>query len=231
VSTMAVSAESLQWTILLVLCLAILALMMACLGLAYLVAVLMRRQAPDLGPVVPNVGLAIGSEAPALVGQEQRTGQVVQLSDFPGRIATVAFVSPTCQPCVGLVPHLNALTRTRPEVPLIVVALPGSGYNYARSLDKAIKVVGDADGSLQQLWQADMTPLVYVIDGQGVVKMKSVSNDLLALEDTLDGYGWKQGNRPWVPVGGPPAGETAPAHALESAGERTEGVQDIRHGA
>jgi thiol-disulfide isomerase/thioredoxin len=210
-----VSAESLQWTILLALCLTVLAVVLAVLGLAYLVAVLMRRQPPDLGPVVPNAGLAIDSEAPVLVGQEVRTGETVRLSDYAGQVTVVAFVSPTCKPCVDLVRHLNALAKTRRHVRLIVVVLPGSGYDYGRNLGQSIRVLADTDGSRQNSWQVEITPLTYVIDGQGTVKMKSVSNDLLALEDTLDGYGWKQGDRPWVAVEGAQAAELMPPHSPE----------------
>jgi hypothetical protein len=169
-------------------------------GLIYVVADLIRRVGPDRGPVVPNDGLKIGSRAPMLGGAEVRTGRAVQLSDYDGRSVAVVFLSPTCKPCVELVPHLNEMAKYQRNVPILVVVLQGHGFDYAHALTDRILLLGDAEGKLQAAWEVERTPLTYVINADGTVRMKSVSNDLLDLEDTLDGIGWQQGTRPWEPV-------------------------------
>lgn len=188
-------SEVMQWTV-------VLALAAVTVGLVYLVADLHRRLGPDRGALIPNDGLKVDSQAPDLGGQDLRTGVPVRLADHPGRAGVVAFLSPTCKPCVELVPHLNGLARVRQNVRLFVVTLPGHGYDYAEGLVSSITLIADADGELQKAWEVMRTPLVYVVDAKGTVKMKSVSNDLLDLEDTLDGIGWHQGDRPWVAPGG-----------------------------
>jgi thiol-disulfide isomerase/thioredoxin len=192
-STVELWSQILLWIV-------VLAVAAITVGLVYLVADLNRRLGPDRGPLVPNDGLKIDSLAPPLVAEDLRTRRTVAMPDSASHGAVVAFLSPTCKPCVDLVPHLNTLARSHQNVPVIAVVLPGNGYDYAVALDSAISVVGDAEGQLQKTWEVMRTPLVYLVDATGAVKMKSVSNDLPDLEDTLDGIGWKQGDRPWVPV-------------------------------
>ena len=58
----------------------------------------------------------------------------------------------------------------------------------------------DADGRAQKDYMVSQTPLVFAFGHDGTVAMRTVSNDLIALEDTLDGFGQVQASRPWVSV-------------------------------
>ena len=186
-------SEVLQWAVLLTV-----GAMMV--GLVYLVADLNRRLGPDRGPLIPDDGLEIETVAPPLVALEKRTGQTVQLADHAGQMAVVAFLSSTCNPCVELVPHLNRLAKALPEVPFIVVTTDADGFDYSAELIEQVLVVGDPESELQKAYEVERTPLVYGIDAEGKVAMRSIANDLLDLEDTLDGIGWPQGGSPWVQV-------------------------------
>jgi len=66
--------EVVQWV-------AVAALGVLLLGLLHQMGEVRRRLGPDPGPLVPNEGLALEREAPALVAPEARTGRTVQLSD------------------------------------------------------------------------------------------------------------------------------------------------------
>lgn len=184
-------SEALQWLVLL-------AVAGMTAGLVYLVADLSRRLGPDPGPLIPGDGLELETEAPPLVATELRTGKTVQLSDYAGQTAVVVFLSPSCKPCWALVPDLNRLAKSRRGVPFIVVVLAGKGVDYPRHLEEQIMVVGDPEKKLQEAYEVQRTPLVYFIDEEGKVAMRTVSNDLLDLEDTLDGIGRPQGSMPWV---------------------------------
>ncbi len=186
-------SEVAQWAVIL-----LTAAMVA--GLVYLTADIRRRLGPDQGPLVPNDGLDIGEQAPVIAGADARSGESRVWSPIPGQSAVVAFLSPTCAPCVDLVPHLNRLARSRRDVPVVVVVLPGKGADYGETLDALIAVLRDADGRAQRDYMVSRTPLVFAIAPGGFVAMRTVSNDLIGLEDTLDGFGEPQGNRPWVPI-------------------------------
>jgi thiol-disulfide isomerase/thioredoxin len=192
-SGVVVWSEGLQWILLL-------ALSVMVGGLVYLVGQLYRRLGPDLGPLIPNDGLALKTVAPPLVAVETRTGKTVQLADHTGRTTVLAFLSPSCRPCAELVPHLNRLANARREVSFIVVAMNGQGYDYQRELSGHIQVVSDPEASLQKAYEVRRSPLIYVIDAEGKVAIRSVSNDLLDLEDTLAGLGRDQGKAPWMVI-------------------------------
>jgi len=169
-------------------------------GLIYLVADIRRRLGPDLGPLVPNDGLAVGAIAPVIEGTDARSGAPRTWRHTPGRPAVVAFLSPTCPPCEGLSPHLDRLARSRRGVPVVAVVLPGQGVDYGRRLTTSITVIRDDTGAAQKAFAVARTPLVFAVAPDGTVAMRTVSNDLIALEDTLDGFGQAQGSRPWLPA-------------------------------
>ena len=112
----------------------------------------------------------------------------------------MAFLSPTCDPCVNLAGHLNHLAKVRKDVAVIVVVTPGEGFDYAAALGKRVQVIADTAGELQTAYEAKRIPLVYVIDAEGKVAMRVVPRDLADLEDMLDRIGVGQGKRPWVAV-------------------------------
>ncbi len=170
------------------------------LGVLTLLAEMKRRLGPDPGPLVPTDGLPLEVEAPPILASETRTGQAVQLSDHRGRDVVLAFLSPTCNPCVNLSEHLNHLANMRKDVVVIVVVAPGEGFDYAAALGKRVRVIADTAGAAQVAYEVKRMPLVYVIDRDGKVAMRVVPRDLTDLEDMLDRFAVPQGNRPWVAV-------------------------------
>ena len=175
-------SELAQWAVIL-----LTAAMVA--GLVYLTADVRRRLGPDQGPLVPNDGLAIGDAAPSIEGTDARSGEQQVWSPVSGRAAVLVFVSPTCAPCEALAPHLSRLARSRRDVSVVAVVLPGEGVDYGATLDTSILVVRDTGGRAQRDYMVSRTPLVFAIRPEGSVAMRTVSNDLIALEDTLDGLG------------------------------------------
>ena len=168
-------------------------------GLAYLVADINRRLGPDLGAVMPNEAIGVGELVPALSASEARSGKPVDLASHAGRQVLLAFLSPTCAPCVNLIPHLNRFARERASVPVIVVASASDrGADYSRELSKRIALVIDQERTIEQAYKASRTPLVYLIDEERRVANRTVSNSLVDLEDTLDGLGRPVGDASWV---------------------------------
>ena len=101
-------------------------------GMLNLIGDLSRRLGPDQGVLVPTDGLEIGVVAPPLRATELRTKKLVDLADFTGQPAVVAFLSPTCGPCKQLAPDLERVANDRNGVPFIVVAGSGTGVDYTK---------------------------------------------------------------------------------------------------
>jgi methylamine dehydrogenase accessory protein MauD len=204
--------ETVQWLILL-------GLVVATLGLLHQVGKIRRRLGEDRGVLVPNDGLPLDSVAPPIEVAERRTGQPVRLGDYRGRGVVVAFLSPSCVPCVKLVPHLNRLAKERAE-PVIVVAEQADGADLDVELSSDVQVVGDTTGELARAYQVQRRPLVYVIHPDGTVAMRTVPNNRVDLEDTLDGFGRLQGDLPWV------TREEVDDETMVAAGQSGDGVSD-----
>lgn len=172
-------------------------------GLLYLIIDLQRRLGPDSGALVPSDGLAIGAEVPDFKVEDRRSGEPVRMADYAGQRVIVAFLSPGCRPCRELVPDLNRFAQRHGDTPVVVVAMDGVGADYERELSERITVVGDARKELQRAFEVNRTPLVYLVDEERRVANRTVSNSLVDLEDTLDGFGRRQGNAAWVPEATP----------------------------
>jgi hypothetical protein len=194
VSDLELWAEVGQWVLLL----GVAALMT---GVIYLLAGIQRRLGPEVGALIPNDGLPLGEPAPDLAGTDRRTGRAVDLTALRGRAAVVVFLSPSCKACIDMVPALNRLAETRPAA-VVVVAADGGGARYSEVLSRRVRLVGDADRALERAWAVRWTPMVYLVDAAGTIAMRSVSNTLLDLEDTLDGIGYEQGGHAWLPEEG-----------------------------
>lgn len=204
---MTVWLEVLQWT-------SIVVLGVFVAGLLYLNTDLQRRLGPDSGALIPKDGLAIGDDAPDFTAENKRTRQRVSLSDYGGQRVVVAFLSPACRPCRELVPNLNRFASDQRDTPVVVVAMDGTGADYASELSERIVVVGDAGKEIQRAFAVDRTPLVYLLDEERRVANRTVSNSLIDLEDTLNGLGRQQGNAAWVP-------EVGPGHVSQDADAKT----------
>lgn len=185
-------SEILQWIVF-----AAMAFMV--IGLVYLIGDINRRLGPDQGAMIPNEGLEAGVDAPPIQGVDAHSGQRIRLADYRGRTVVVAFLAPTCGPCARLVPYLNRLIKDRREVPFIIVAADGKGTHYKDLIDKRAVVVSDGGGKLERSYKARFMPLVYVIDPEGKIAMRAVTNNMVEMEDAIDGIGFQQGDAPWVP--------------------------------
>ena len=172
------------------------------IGLFALIADINRRLGPDRGPLVPDEGLEAGTDAPEFAAAEARSGASVRLSDFRGRHVVVAFLSPSCGPCVRLAPEIDRLARLRHDMPIVVVATRGPGFDFAREMSTAIRVVLDPDHTIETAFQVRWKPTVYVIDPEQKVALRTISNTLTDLEDMLDGIAHAQGGAPMLPSEG-----------------------------
>jgi len=170
-------------------------------GLVYVVTDLRRRVGTGVGPLIPNDGLEIGVPAPALMAPDARNGATVSVVKMDDRPTVVTFLSPSCRPCVELVPHLNRVAERERRTHFVAVVQGGQGFEYASGLAKRITVIPDTGGELTRMYQVNRTPLVYVVDRESKIAMRAVPNTVLDLDHILEGIGRLQGSMPWVAEG------------------------------
>ena len=161
-------------------------------GLVYVVTALLRREGPAVGPPA-GTGLAIGATAPPLDARDALSNKAVRLSDYIGRPVVLVFLSPSCTPCVDLVPSLNRLAKRERETQVIAVVEDGRGTDYTR-------VVNDETGAVSDAFQVRRMPLMYVVDPEGKIALRTVPNTLLDLEDTLNGLERPTRESSWMKI-------------------------------
>ncbi len=122
----------------------------------------------------------------------------------------VAFLGERCPPCRALEPHLNWVASRNRGTRIMAVVDAGTVEANLSRLNEHIWVVEDGGKQLAAAFDVRRVPLVYVIDRDGFVAIRTVANGRLDLEDALDGAGHLQEGE-WVamddgdivPVSGP----------------------------
>jgi len=160
---------------------------------------LRRRAGPGLGALVQNDGLASGTTAPVVAGLNARDGKVTALAMATDRGTLLAFLAPSCPPCVNLVADLNRVAARERAMRFVAVVQDEKGFDFAKGLSERITVLRDDGGAVSRAFQVIRTPLVYLIDGEGKIVRRTVPNSVLDLDDTLSGFGHEQGDMPWIP--------------------------------
>lgn len=151
--------EVMQWLILLLFVLVAILFAML-IGLTNLIVDINRRLGPDLGPLKPNDSLEDRTVVPDFAATDVRTRQPVSLAGFAGRRLIMAFLSPTCEPCKELMPHLNRFAGTQADASVVVVLTDGNpGTSMISEFDQHIPVLVDSDKQLARAFRVGRTPL------------------------------------------------------------------------
>lgn len=121
--------------------------------------------APDF--TLPRVGDMEGSTA-------------ITLSNFRGRPVLLAFVSPHCGPCHGLLPQLNAFAEGADPASLQVLAISSGDRDSNEELRtrNALRVplLLQEGREVADRYKALVTPYAYVIDARGTVRARQIVN-------------------------------------------------------
>ncbi len=168
--------------------------------LTYLVGDVLRRLGSEEGALIPQEGLALRSVAPDIEMTNLRSGETFRTSELGGKRLMIAFLSGSYRPCQTLVPHLNELAAKSEDTRFIVVVDEGAGERHLADFGPQVAVVEDgAEWPVGSAFEVRMSPLVYVIDGDGLVSIRAVPNTRVQLEDALDGSGHLQ-RAAWTPA-------------------------------
>ena len=103
----------------------------------------------------------------------------VNLASYRGRVVLLNFLATWCAPCVAEIPSLIELQRDMPKLVVIGVSVDENAAAYksfVASHHLNFITVRNPSESVPTLFHTDMWPETYLIDRNGVIRYKFVSN-------------------------------------------------------
>lgn len=158
------------------------------LGLVRQLGVIYVRLGSEENLLSTREGLDIGTIAPDFRASDVAHNREISLADLKGRSCIFVFVSPDCQPCRELMPHLTSFHKSRNgKVNLVLFSQsdPQASLELANAHKLSIPVISDPEGGFLKLYHVRATPFAYHLDADGIVQRRGIVNNLEALEDLL----------------------------------------------
>ena len=133
---------------------------------------------------VSGDGLEVGTRAPDFT-LSNLAGEPVSLATFGSLPLLLVFGSPSCGPCKGLIPDLNAFWNERRDELHVLFLSHGEAdatASFAREHGIQVPVASFPDGGLANAYKARVTPFAFFIDTAGVIQAKGLANNREHLE-------------------------------------------------
>jgi peroxiredoxin len=115
---------------------------------------------------------AVGTAAPDFVTQTP-DGQVIRLSDLKGKPVLLNFFSTSCEWSRAVVPNLNVLLQSRPDVVVLSVNTNGASAQqiaaFARETGPQFPLLLDPRGAITRAYRPIGTPAWFFINAEGVI--------------------------------------------------------------
>ena len=122
----------------------------------------------------------VGDEAPDFSLMSDQ-GQTIQLRDFRGKLVVLNFWATWCPPCIEELPSLNRFHQRFASRGVVVLGVsvdenPRAYQDFLRKAGVQFLTVRDPDRKVSHLYGTFKYPETYLIDRQGKVVQKVVSN-------------------------------------------------------
>jgi methylamine dehydrogenase accessory protein MauD len=137
---------------------------------------------------VARDGIAAGERAPEFT-VSGLDGAHVSLERLRGLPALLVFASPSCVPCRGLIPDLNAFAHEHGDELRVLFLCRGSldeARRFSDELHVQVPVAAHPDETLPDSFKARVTPFAFLLDGEGVVRAKGLANNRSHLDMLLE---------------------------------------------
>ncbi len=160
-------------------------------ALSYAVGKILRKMKADHYVLITHDGPEIHSPMPAFQGFTIE-GQLVRSHDFAGREYALLLVSPQCGPCRTLLGAVDAVRQSHVEALEFVVVIECAeeqAQAYRRRYQLHGPVIADPNGGVSLQLGVRRAPYGFLVDGQGIVRMKGVLNH----RDHLEALIWRRG--------------------------------------
>jgi cytochrome c biogenesis protein CcmG/thiol:disulfide interchange protein DsbE len=144
--------------------------LIALLGLVLALALSQRNQ--------PSAPIALGEEAPTAAFASP-DGRSLSFKDFRGQVVLVHFWATWCPPCREEFPWLIALKQLFGQEPLTILAFSVDDswdvvHEFMGLQAGTLPVYADFQQKLARRFGTSIFPETYVLDKQGIVRMKMI---------------------------------------------------------
>ncbi len=124
--------------------------------------------------------LSVGGVAPEIIG-EDITGKPMKLSDYKGKVVLLDFWGDWCVACRMLLPFNRAVVKEMQGRPFELLGVNSDTDRiYARKVEQTQKITwrsfwngGSRFGDISTEWGVEKWPVIYVLDAEGIVQMRS----------------------------------------------------------
>jgi methylamine dehydrogenase accessory protein MauD len=152
-------------------------------------------------PLITDEGPELHTAMPVIQGRDMEGG-AVHTDEYRSGELMLLFVSPGCGPCDHVMRTLRRVRREVPRCPQILVVLEAEREDAERTLRRSgmrERVILDESGNIRKGLGVERTPYGFLLDEQGVVRMKGVINDQGQLEGLIRRNGRHIGKLSWSP--------------------------------
>jgi methylamine dehydrogenase accessory protein MauD len=161
-------------------------------GLLRQLGIIQLRLGPEPGVLVTKEGLDRGSLAPDFAATDVKSGREVSLASLRGRRVLLLFFTPTCIACRQLVPAVNDAAREHRGDTDVVTVCHGSAttcQEFAAAFRLDPPLLLDSTNAIAEDYDVRMTPFGFLIDHEGVVRLRGVASTWPQLQALLDETG------------------------------------------
>jgi len=125
-----------------------------------------------------TTGPEVGNKAPDFT-LKNLDGESITLSELQGKIVIVNFWATWCGPCVGEMPHIQAIYDERSSEDLVVLAVnirqsATVAKDFVTSQGFTFTVLLDSQAEVAEEYQILHIPMTFFIDSEGIIKAAKV---------------------------------------------------------
>jgi methylamine dehydrogenase accessory protein MauD len=157
------------------------------------------RQSTETHALITDEGPEIHSLMPEISGTDPRGG-LVHIGAYRGREVVLLLVSPGCLPCDRILSDVRHLRQGGRHLPAMLVTIDGSADAAREYFDHerpGLTIIADGAGHIRRDLGVDRTPYAFLVDREGVVRMKGVINHAGQLDALIHRRGRHIGGMAW----------------------------------
>lgn len=133
-------------------------------------------------------GLEIGSKAPEFRAMDLIQGKELTLQNLKGSTSLLVFVSPTCGPCIELMPYIVEFQKSQDDklnMMLVSQASSQASLDFVTTYKSRVFIIADPDSLISKIYKVPATPFAYHLDKDGIVRHRGITNNSKALDELI----------------------------------------------
>lgn len=151
-------------------------------GLTRQVALLHIRLGPRGGLLPSDLGIPVGSPAPAFEAPEIPSGRVAIFDPEDGRETVIGFVRPDCRSCDELLTSIAGKPEIIRELNLILVSSENREQLQRLTERTGLAVLADESNEISSAYDVTAVPFLIRVTKEGIISHKGIANTVEELE-------------------------------------------------